>query len=208
MRMILEMLLGDAWWRVWSKLIVFALRLYGVQVGQGFFIKGRLLLKLRGKRSNVVIGNNVSVFGELDIRNRENGTIILGNNVVVDGPCRLVAARDAVVTVGEGSALTPYLLLNAGADVRIGKGTIIGPRASINASEHVFRRDTPVRQSGYEHAAITIGDDCWLAANVSVVKGVTIADGSVIGANAVVTRDTAPYSVNAGVPARQIGERD
>ncbi|MFV0423085.1 acyltransferase [Oleidesulfovibrio sp.] len=207
MNMMLEMLFGEALWRIWSKLVVAMLRLYGVQVGNGFFIKGHLLLKLRGKRKNIIIGDNVSVFGELDLRNRENGTIILCDSVVVDGPCRLVAAREAVVEIGEGSALTPYLLLNAGADVRIGKGTIIGPRASINASEHVFQRNTPVRQSGYEHKAITIGNDCWLAANVSVVKGVTIADGSVVGANAVVTKDTVPYSVNAGVPARQIGER-
>lgn len=207
MRMIVEMLFGDRLWRVWSLLIAWALRCYGVQVGRGFFIKGRILLKLRGRRDRIIIGDNVSVWGDLDLRNRENGTIILRDGVVVDGPCRLVAARDAVVDIGEQCALTPYLLLNAGADVRIGRGTIIGPRVSINSSEHVYDRSVPVRQAGYTHEPVIIGSDCWLAANVSVTKGVTIADGSVIGANAVVTADTLPYSVNVGVPARKICDR-
>ena len=52
-----------------------------------------------------------------------------------------------------------------------------------------------------------IEDDVWLGANVCVNKGVTIRQGSVVGANAVVTKDTEPYSINVGVPAKKIAER-
>ncbi len=207
MRTLLDMLFGDTLWKLWSRIMTVILRAWGLRVGDNLLLKGTLLLKLNGRRENIIIGNNVTISGTLDLRNRENGTIILRDNVVVDGPFRLVAARDAVLEVGEGCALTPYGLINAGADIRIGAGSIIGPRCSVNASEHVFSRHTPVRQAGYTHAPVRIGADCWLAANVSVTKGVTIADGSIIGANAVVTKDTEAYSVNAGVPARPIGQR-
>jgi acetyltransferase-like isoleucine patch superfamily enzyme len=84
---------------------------------------------------------------------------------------------------------------------------IIGPRASINANDHKFERTVPVRKQGFLHADVIIEDDCWLAANVVVMKGTRIAQGSVIGAGAVVTKDTEPYSINAGIPARIISER-
>ena len=54
---------------------------------------------------------------------------------------------------------------------------------------------------------MTIGDDVWIGGNVVVTPGVTIATGTVVGAGAVVTGDTTPYSIVAGVPARLMGER-
>ena len=52
-----------------------------------------------------------------------------------------------------------------------------------------------------------IGNDVWIGANVLVKSGVTIGDGAIIGAGAVVTKDVAPYSVMAGIPAREIKKR-
>ena len=52
-----------------------------------------------------------------------------------------------------------------------------------------------------------IEDDCWLGYNVAIMPGVKIGKGSVIGANAVVTKDVEPYSIMAGVPAVLIKKR-
>lgn len=52
-----------------------------------------------------------------------------------------------------------------------------------------------------------IGNDVWLGANVVVLKGVTIGDGSIVAANAVVTKDIPPYSIAGGLPARVIRPR-
>jgi acetyltransferase-like isoleucine patch superfamily enzyme len=56
-------------------------------------------------------------------------------------------------------------------------------------------------------APVRIGADVWLGTKVSVIRGTTIGDGSVIAANAVVTKDLAPYSIAVGVPARTIRSR-
>lgn len=53
----------------------------------------------------------------------------------------------------------------------------------------------------------TIGNDVWLGANVVVLRGVTIGDGSIIAANAVVTKDVPAYSIAGGIPARVIRPR-
>ena len=47
-----------------------------------------------------------------------------------------------------------------------------------------------------------IGNDVWIGAGASVLPGLNLAEGTVIGANAVVTKDTEPYSVMVGIPAR------
>lgn len=54
---------------------------------------------------------------------------------------------------------------------------------------------------------IVIGNDVWIASNACILRGVTIADGAVIGAGAVVNRNVGPYEVWAGVPAKKIGQR-
>jgi acetyltransferase-like isoleucine patch superfamily enzyme len=54
---------------------------------------------------------------------------------------------------------------------------------------------------------VVIGDDVWLGVRVVVTAGVTIGEGCIVGAGAVVTKDLPPNAIAAGVPARVIGER-
>jgi acetyltransferase-like isoleucine patch superfamily enzyme len=49
---------------------------------------------------------------------------------------------------------------------------------------------------------ISFGSDIWIGAGASVLPGLDIADGTVIGANAVVTKNTQPFAVMVGIPAR------
>ena len=58
-----------------------------------------------------------------------------------------------------------------------------------------------------EYAQTTIGNDVWIGSKCLIKGGVTIGDGCVIGAGAVVTKDISPYSVAAGVPAKVIKKR-
>ena len=54
---------------------------------------------------------------------------------------------------------------------------------------------------------VVIGNDCWIGARVSIVEGVTISEGGVVLAGAVVTKDVPPYAIVGGVPAKVIGYR-
>lgn len=54
---------------------------------------------------------------------------------------------------------------------------------------------------------VTIGHDCWIGHKAIIMPGITIGNGAVVAAGAVVTRDVAPYTVVAGVPAKQISRR-
>nr|WP_296440547.1 CatB-related O-acetyltransferase [uncultured Acetatifactor sp.] len=62
------------------------------------------------------------------------------------------------------------------------------------------------KYSNYPYA-VSIGNDVWIGADVRIMEGVKIADGTIIGAGGVVVKDTEPYMILGGVPARLIGER-
>ena len=64
-----------------------------------------------------------------------------------------------------------------------------------------------IREQGLTTKGIEIGDDCWLGYGVKVLDGVTIGQGSIVGAGAVVTKNLPPYSIAVGVPAKVIGSR-
>ena len=62
-------------------------------------------------------------------------------------------------------------------------------------------------QTNNPYKKVTIGNDVWIGTRAMIMGGVTIGDGAVIGAGAIVTKDVPPYAIVAGVPARIIRYR-
>ncbi|KAG5360227.1 putative acetyltransferase C18B11.09c [Yarrowia sp. B02] len=88
--------------------------------------------------------------------------------------------------------------------ITIGDRVIMGPGVKLITATHDVEVQT--RRDGVEYAQpINIGDDCWLGSAVQVMPGVTIGNGSTIGAGSIVTKDIPPYSVAMGVPAKVTG---
>lgn len=74
-------------------------------------------------------------------------------------------------------------------------------------SHNYLDKNELINKQGMNEKNIVIGDDVWIGYGAMIMSGVNVANGCVIGANAVVTEDTEPYSVYVGVPARKINER-
>lgn len=88
-----------------------------------------------------------------------------------------------------------------GAKITVGDNVFIGSFCGFYTATHPL--DYTTRNQGLEKALpITIGDNCWFGANVSVMPGVTIGSGCVIAAGSVVTKDVPDNSMVAGVPAK------
>lgn len=86
---------------------------------------------------------------------------------------------------------------------------VIGKRATISQMAHLCggSHDYQSYDMKLLKLPIVVGDDSWICADAFVGPGVTIGTGSVVGARAVVTKDVASWSIVAGNPAREIGER-
>ena len=80
---------------------------------------------------------------------------------------------------------------------------MVGPGVYIYTQNHKSdRTDITMDQQGFaEEKPVKIGNDVWIGARVTILPGVEIGDGCIIGASAVVTKSIPPYSVVAGNPA-------
>jgi len=109
------------------------------------------------------------------------------------------------IEVGENFYANMNLVILDGAKVTIGDNAFIAPNVGLYTAGHPL--DAERRNQGLEYALpITIGNNVWIGAAVSVMPGVTIGDGCVIGAGSVVTKDLPPNALAVGNPCRVIRE--
>ena len=96
------------------------------------------------------------------------------------------------------------------ADVHIGDRVLFGPNVTITTAGHPV--EPALRADGSQYSVpVNIEDDVWIGGNAVVMPGVTIGEGSVIGAGSVVTRDIPSRVVAVGIPcrvARPVGPED
>lgn len=92
---------------------------------------------------------------------------------------------------------------------KIGNFVMIGPNTAILSKSHKHKDlETPmILQGETEEKIVEIKDDVWIGRNVIILPGVIIEKGCIIGAGAVVTKDTKPYTILGGIPAKIIKNR-
>ncbi|SDF28013.1 Acetyltransferase (isoleucine patch superfamily) [Bacteroidales bacterium KHT7] len=106
------------------------------------------------------------------------------------------------LTLGQGAANVGLTIMCA-ERITIGNNVRMGRNVSIRDwnGSHVIISDT------YKNGGpVTIGDQVWLCTGCTILPGVTIGDGAVVAANAVVTKDVPPHTLVAGAPAKTIKE--
>ena len=95
----------------------------------------------------------------------------------------------------------PESWLSLRAELRIGSGTIIGPRLKVHTSNHRWEGEMLPYDEIYMAQCVDIGKNVWIGADVTIMPGVTIGEGAVIAACSCVTKDVPPLALAAGVPA-------
>jgi acetyltransferase-like isoleucine patch superfamily enzyme len=184
------------------------MRWAGIKIGRNSKLHGRVRVKLRGKPENIIIGNDVVLGNNVDLRNRENGCIVLHDKVCLDDNVRIVAARNGKVEINTGTEIGEHTIINSGGAVYIGRFCMIAKSVSINSSSHGTAKSQFVKNQPHEHGTVHIGDDVWMGGSVSVVMNTRIGEGVVIGANSMVRGEIPNYAVCVGTPAEIIRFRD
>ncbi len=201
---LLALITKKKYWYIHSMIIKVILKMYGVEIGKNFYIEGVPKLKIKGNPKDIVIGNNVSVFGDIDIRNRENGRIIIEDGVSIDSDCRFISANNAVLRIGKGTRIGPYCFIVSGVDISIGEDCLIAGMVHIQSSDHGCRKGELIKNQKRVHGQIVVGNDVWIAGDVTITKGVVIGDGCIIGAKALVRNGHYDRNtVLAGIPAKK-----
>ncbi len=158
---------------------------------------------------NVEIGDGVYIYRGVRINAPDNNCrVLIGDRAALERGIDIAGGENCQIEIGERTFIGPYTCIGGPGHVKIGKHCMIAAQTGIIANNHVFADPVQkIRDQGVTRKGITIEDDCWLGYGVKVLDGVTIGQGSVIGAGAVVTKDIPPYSVAVGMPARVISNR-
>ncbi|MGH8002914.1 MAG: acyltransferase [Brasilonema sp.] len=158
----------------------------------------------------IKIGDGVKILQGacINATGHSNNSVCLGDKVTIERGVDIRAMKDTCIHIDEGTFIGPYVCFAGPGNIKIGKWCLIAAHVGIFANNHIF--DDPreyIENQGLTRQGIVIEDDCWIGHAVTVLDGVTIGKGSIIGAGAVVTKDIPPFSVALGVPAKVVKSR-
>ncbi len=185
-------------------------RLFG-SCGDGVMFADNIVLR---QPKRIHLGNNViiSEFCVLDARHDDEDEVITLDDDVMLSTNVMISCKNGCIKIGKRTGLSAQTIIHATNDcpVNIGDDVIIGPQSYISAggNYHFDQLDIPIREQGINpDGGITLKDNIWLGAKVTVLGGVTMESGSIAGAGAVVNKSIAANVICGGVPAKLIKTR-
>ena len=176
------------------------------KIGSNCFISPKSVIECSHK---IELGNNVVIDDYSNIcANTDKGKIKLGNNTIIFKNVVVKCGGDGYIEIGDFCTINPYSVLEGYGGLKIGSGVRIASGTKIISCNHKFNNlNIPIFKQGFTKKGILIDDDVWIGSNASILDGVKIGKGSIIGAGAVVTKDIPMYSIAVGVPAKIIKKR-
>ena len=137
--------------------------------------------------------------------------IFIGKNCQIER--NIFLKYDGVWAEGKSILIEDNVFIGANCEFNISECIVIGKESMIASGckfidhNHSTELLPKSQRKGDSCKKITIGQDVWLGANVVVLAGVNIGDGSIVGAGAVVTRSIPSNEIWGGIPARKIKDR-
>ncbi|MBH2770194.1 acyltransferase [Serratia marcescens] len=120
------------------------------------------------------------------IRCRVNGRIYIGNVKFRNG-CRIFA-DGGKISISDGCFINNDCSFNAKGRIEIGENTLFGEGVKIYDHNHRIGNSYVVSKIEFDVSDVIIGRNCWIGSNVTILKGVKLADNVIIGAGSVVTK--------------------
>jgi acetyltransferase-like isoleucine patch superfamily enzyme len=175
---------------------------------------GRLLWRYLWRRSFTQAGRRWRTEGMLFLGRRlaleigRKAEIRFGRFVWI-GDGTKIRCHEGIVEIGEKTVIGQECTISAYQRVRIGEQCVIADRAMFIDFDHgVVDVERPIRVQGIYKRDVVIGSNVWVGYGACFLRGVQVGDNSIIGTNAVVTKDVPANAVVAGAPARIVRMRD
>ena len=146
----------------------------------------KILGKIYVINKNITIGKNVTIYPGVMFWG--NGKISIGDNCDI--------GKDTIIYSSE----------NGG--VKIENNTTIAGQCYIIDMDHGIKKGENISNQKNSVGKIVIGKDCWIAANVTILKGTKIEDGAIIGAKSLVKGKIESNTINVGIPTKKIKNRE
>lgn len=167
-------------------------------------LKNRLLLKQ--------CGNNVVFFQGVRMKGGHN--IVVGNDVIIRKNSTIAAQTQyfgqklsSAIIIEDGVDLGEDTFITASNRIVIGRNSLFGRMVTVTDNSHGTTTmddlsKAPHMRNVVSKGEVVIGENVWIGDKATILPGVHIGEGAVVGANAVVTKDVPPFCVVGGIPAK------
>lgn len=164
----------------------------------------RVRAQRHARRPGVEVGSRVRFGKGVRCIAPPGARIVLGQDVEIGDWTILEALPGGVLSFADGAIVARGCTIAAERHVSIGRDSGVAEWSSIRDHDH--DPTYPVKSQRTVQADVRIGDRVWIGSRVTVMRGGSIGDDAIIGANAVVTRPVPANCVAVGVPARVVRE--
>ncbi len=162
-----------------------------------------ILITQNGK---ITIADNVYLRRNVELRSHNEAEIKIANDIRIDRGVRILAANTSTIDIKSGTRIGLYSILNGGDSITVNENCLISGFVYLQTSMHRHKDDVPIKNQGYDHKPITLGQNSWLGAHVVILPGVTLGEKCVVGSNAVVNKSFGSKETIVGVPAKSINK--
>ena len=173
-------------------------------------LKFTLLHKIRQftlRRKIDTLGENVFIEKNVKIL-RFPKNVQIGNQVVLKEGARICSCnQNAKIKIGENTTFGYHSFLFSSESIEIGNNCLIAPFVYIVDSDHNIEKGKLINEQPNSTAPVKIGNDVWIGTGAKILKGVSIENGAVIAAGAIVRNDVKAYEIHGGIPAKKISDR-
>ena len=157
---------------------------------------------------NIHLGNNAYIGKNCYIGASDAGIMIDDGVTVLDG-CYLNIFNyekqcGSVIHLKKNAVLSPQCVVHGHRGFVLGENSIVGPQSTFITGDHGPIKPGRIYRYGTSapYPPVTIGDNVWIGAKVTILPGIIIGDNAVVGAGAVVTKHVEPGAVVSGIPAK------
>ena len=184
------------------------IRLY-INIGLKYrYYLWKIILTINGGQ----IGKNVRIYSQVKLVSHKGRPIRIGDNVTILQGVIISTAESGRFNIGNDVYIGEYSVLASNEEIIIEDDVLIAPHNNIVDFDHRFKYpEISISKQGFEARRIVIKKGAWIACNCCILKGVTIGEGSVIGAGSVVSKDVPPYSIavrNSAMIIRRGGKNE
>jgi acetyltransferase-like isoleucine patch superfamily enzyme len=184
------------------------------------FLKGQLKLwRDRWKLDRIAASaQNARIDPRAIIRVSPTCKLMLGRDISISAFVLILLELDPnasassgciVLEIGDATYIGEFTNIRAAGRSSIGKNCLIAQGVSIIGSNHSTEPGIPMTEqaSRTDRLGFTIEDDVWIGTNVTILPGIRVGKGAIVAAGSVVTKDVAPGTIVAGVPASFLRNR-
>jgi acetyltransferase-like isoleucine patch superfamily enzyme len=156
---------------------------------------------------SLIVEDNVFINGlsKHGINLGSNVTIAKGSILICTG---VISNMGEGIQIGNNSAVGAQSFFGGQGGIKIGNDVIMGPHVRIFSENHnTHLTGVLLRKQGESRKGVSIENNCWIGAGVTILDGVTIGEGAVVAAGSVVTKSVPPFALSGGVPAKVLKSR-